>query len=802
MTRTQGEAALGPLLALAEGVEVDEPPRPSRIRSQSNLFRALLCLAGLGLVILLPRIAAQTTTGLQGDITYGTTKAPHILLSLASLGASFGVLFIPVVFAFDRVFRRDALRVVVGLLAAIFALGVALILDAWVSAAGPGPLTNALGWSSPNATPLESNLTPVIAYVTAVRLGGRPRWQMVMWATIALAGLAALAAGYATPLGLAATYLIGRASGYLTLFGIGTPNPRPPGKAVVAALQTLGLGPLKARRLDDGTEDNRRYLVETDRGQLDVTVLDRDQQSTGLLYRIWRGLRLRANQPRRAVRSLRRSLEQESLMSYAVTAADVRTPKLVATSEVTTEAALLAYEHEDGRLLDDLPDGELTDELLVKIWRQIKLMHHHRIAHRSLDGSAIQIVKGEPGLVGLGRGEIAVSDLLLRMDQAQMLTSLALRVGPERAVQTASSVLGPESLGAVVPLLQKVALSRSTRTALRQNKELLSSLRESILKFWPEIEVEPVRLERFRPRTVITIVFGAVAAYYVLSTLGNVDVGKLVTQADWKWALLAAVASAVSFVAAAMMVIGFVPEKLSLWRTVLVQLAASFVKLVAPAAVTGVAVNTRYLQRAGVRPGPAVASVGASQLTGLVVHILLLIVFGFVTGSSSSTAEFAPSKTVIAVLLAVAAVAGTLATIPRVRKLVGGRLKDMFSGVLPRFLDVIQDPRKVATGMGGTILLTIAFVVCLDASLSAFGGELSWTAVAVVFLTGNAVGSAAPTPGGLGAVEFALTGALTLSGVPAETAASSVLLFRLLTFWLPVLPGWVAFTYLQRRGAL
>jgi hypothetical protein len=101
------------------------------------------------------------------------------------------------------------------------------------------------------------------------------------------------------------------------------------------------------------------------------------------------------------------------------------------------------------------------------------------------------------------------------------------------------------------------------------------------------------------------------------------------------------------------MLIGFVPERLPLGRTVLVQLAASFVKLVAPAAVTGVAVNSRYLQRSGVRPGPAVASVGASQLSGMMVHILLLVVFGFVTGSSHNATDLAPSRTVVIVLLAV-----------------------------------------------------------------------------------------------------------------------------------------------------
>ncbi|GAA2730040.1 lysylphosphatidylglycerol synthase transmembrane domain-containing protein [Actinocorallia aurantiaca] len=802
MTSTQGDAALEPLPSPGSGAVVEEPSLPGRIRNPSTLFRALACLVGLGLLLLLPTLATQTTTGLETDISRGTEQAPHFLLTLAGLTAGFGVLAVPVAFALDRVLRRDMVRVLLGLCAAVVALGVDFAIEGWASATGPTHLTDVLGFTRAGTPPLQSDLTPVIAYAVAVRLNGRPRWQLAMWGTLALAALASLVAGYSTALGMVATFLIGGLVAYLTLYALGIPNPRPTGTAVAEVLRRLGFQPLRAARTDDGTIDHRSYLVDLPEGRLDVTVLDRDQQSSGLLYRVWRGLRLRSNQPRRAVRSLRRSLEQESLAAYAATTARVRTPRLLATSEVGTEAALLAYERLDGVLLADLPDEELTDELMTGMWRQLELLHHRRIAHRSLDGTAIMIAGGEPWLVGFGRGETAASDLLLRLDHAQLLTTLTLRAGPERAVRLASSVIGAPALGAIVPLLQKVALSRETRTALRRDKHLLSSLREEILKSSPETEVAPVRLERFRPRTIISIVAGAVGAYFLLSQLSNVDVGQLIVQADWRWAALAAVAAGMSFVAAAMMVIGFVPERIPLGRTVLVQLAASFVKLVAPAAVTGVAINTRYLQRTGIRPGPAVASVGASQLIGLGVHILLLVILGFLTGSGGMGAEFAPSRTVVFGLLAVATAAVVAAAIGPVRRLVGRRLKQMFSGVIPRLLDVIQDPRKVAMGLGGTLLLTVSFVLCLDFSIRAFGDSLNWTAVAVVFLTGNALGSAAPTPGGLGAVEAALSLGLTVAGLPVETAYSAVLLFRLLTFWLPVLPGWAAFTYLQRRGAL
>ncbi|WP_030168539.1 lysylphosphatidylglycerol synthase transmembrane domain-containing protein [Spirillospora albida] len=804
------------------GVPVDEPERPDRIRRPSDAIRFATSVIGLAAVMLLVSVGQQTTHGLQTDIVEGTAHAPRLLLSVATLVSGFGVLAVPIAFAVERLFHRDGVRVAIALLAATIAVAVTVVLDDRVVPAAPGGVLDSLIWGGTETAPVHTAIAPVIAFVTAVGMAGRYRWQAAAWTMIGLAALTGLTAAYASVAALAATYLAGRAIGYGTLYAVGTPNPRPSGRAVLAALERLGLRPVRAARLDDdagGAEEVRRYGValappeagraarvppRTGEWQLELRVLDRDLQQAGVLYRVWRLLRLRGTTTGRTLRSLRRSLELESLMAYAVEAAGVRTPRLIATTDAGTEAALLAYEHVPGRPLTGVPDDEITDELLADVWRQFRYLQAARLAHRRLEGEAILVgADGRAHLTGLRAGEVAAGDLALRIDLAQLLTTLALRTGPERAVATAAAELGGAALGAAVPLLQRVALSRETRAALRHRRDLLPRLREQIVRLTPETEAAPVRLERFQPRTIFSMVALSVAAYIVIPQFGSIDLAHLVSTATWWWVAVALGAAVVTYLAAAFMLMGFVPERLPLWRTFVVQVAASFVKLVAPAAVGGVAVNTRYLQRSGVRPGPAVASVGASQLAGLAVHVLLLILFGFLTGSTqNATRDLAPSRTVVIAVLALGLFAGVAMTVPRVRRIVAARLKSMFSGVVPRLVDVLQSPRKLVTGIGGTLLLTLAFVVCLDASIRAFGGELPWTAVAVVFLTANAVGSAVPTPGGLGAVEASLTLALTISGLPAETAASAVLLFRLLTLWLPVLPGWAAFAYLQRKEVL
>lgn len=881
-------------------VAVDEPLLAARVHRPADLMRFLFGLLGIAVVLAIAGFAHATTTGLETDITKGTDHAPDALASFAGLTASVAVLIVPVAFAIERLAKRDGLRIADGVLAAVLAHGTALATDLWVTNSAPGPIREALTHNAPSGSgmtdPVHGYLAPVIAYVTAVGMARRPRWRVALWFVLLLDAFAVLVGGYTTPFSIAVTVLIGWTIAYGTVYAVGSPNVRPTGRQLLAGLRRVGFSPQTARRVQvDGPETadsdrGRGYLVTLEDGPpLDVTVVDRELQAHGFFYRAWRRLSLVGGiTQRRSLLSLRQALEQEALLAYAAIAAGANAPKLIATSELGPDAVMLVYEHIGGRRLDALTDEEITDTLLREAWTQVRALQSRRIAHRRLVGESLLVDRsGRVFLTDLRGGEIAAGDIVLRMDVAQLLTTMALRVGPERAVASAVAVLGPDAVASSLPLLQPIALSRATRAQLKQlareraqrereavlaasaaekeareqqraedaaaarrtaragldgasgaeragtegkegkseekpaskaerkaekraiedaleearEEDLLSRIRQQVLLIRPQAPVEPVRLERIKPRTLITVIAGAFAAYFLLSQLSSVPIGHAIANADWRWAAIAVAGSAASYVAAACALAGFVPERLSLVRTVQAQIAGSFVKLVAPAAVGGVALNTRYLQKAGVRPGLAVASVGASQLVGLGMHVLLLMTFGFITGTEK-TPSLSPSRTVMAGLLTAGVLVLVVTAVPALRKFVSTRVRALFAGVVPRMLDVLQRPGKLATGIGGTLLVTVTFVICLDGCVRAFGGNLSYAAVAVVFLAGNALGSAAPTPGGVGAVELALTGGLIAAGLPKEVATPAVLFFRLLTFWLPVLPGWLSFTQLSRRGEL
>jgi uncharacterized membrane protein YbhN (UPF0104 family) len=280
-----------------------------------------------------------------------------------------------------------------------------------------------------------------------------------------------------------------------------------------------------------------------------------------------------------------------------------------------------------------------------------------------------------------------------------------------------------------------------------------------------------------------------------------VSFGDLLKHADWRWSLVALCLSVATYVGASWSLSGFVLERLNFIHTFLTQIAGSFVTLVTPAAVGGVALNLRFLRKSGVAPADAAASVGVSQVFALAMHLLLLIIFAALTGTSQKNSLRPPGWVYLALAALVVAALIVLA-FPAGRRLVRSRLAPAISQVIPRLLDVAQRPAKLAEGIGGALLLTSAYILCLDASVRALGGSVPLASIAVVYLTGNAIGSVVPTPGGLGAVEAALSAGLTAAGLPGTTAVSAVLLFRLLTFWLPVPIGWASMNYLIRRDAL
>ena len=777
-----------------------------RIRRPTDLLRCVAGLAGIGLLVAAGLLAKATTDGVETDVVGASQRLPDGILSLLRVAAVLALVLLPVALAIRQLVRRQARRLaealVIGLATAVL-VGLA---NAVLRSGAASQLYHAIATSRPEAggfAPLDAPLAGLVAYTTIIDLSGRPRWRTALWVAVVVYSVASLAALHTTVLSVLITLLLGWVIAVAVRYAAGSMSQRPTGEVIASALAVVGYPVTELRRVsDNGTESRRYAAVTADGGGLDVAVYDRDQQAAGLAYRLYRALRLREQVARRAPLSTDRAAERRALLSYAVEEAGVHTPRLCALFRVGPEAIALATEADGGTSLAELGDS-LTEAQLEAVWDAVKRLHAHRVTHRQLTGDRILLDDGDQvKLLDPGSGDVAASDLQLRLDTSQLLAELATLVGPDRAAALAlRKGGGAAELTGLVPLLQPVVLARSTRATVRRRKDILPKLRKDLLAEAPGgPEAPPVQLERIRLRSLVTLVGVILAAYLLTSELARVNLGTLLRHADPLWILVALGLSVGTYVAAAWSLSGFVLERLKFFWTVLAQVAASFVTLVTPAAVGGAALNIRYLQRSKVPPAVAVASVGLAQVVAFVLHIVLLVIFVAITGARSNSLR--PPTWVYFVIAGLVLAALIVLAIPAGRRLLRARVAPTLEQVLPRLLSMLQQPRKLAQGVGGALLLTACYIFCLAACVLALGGHIALTSAAVVYLTGSALGAVVPTPGGLGAVEAALAAGLTATGLPAATAVSAVLLFRLLTFWLPVPVGWAALSYLQRRDVL
>jgi glycosyltransferase 2 family protein len=804
----------------------------SRVRIPTDLLRCVIALVEIALLAGLALLARATANGAETDIVLASQHLKAVLPFLGD-AAHVALLLLPVALAIRILVRQQPRRLAEAVGAGALTVGLVLAANQLLrlpAAAGLYGVLTAVHSPGDRVPALDWYLSGLTAYVTVIGLAGRPRWRTVFWLAVAFYALASLAGTQTTVFSLLITVLLGIACGAGLRYLVGAMSERPSAVDIAQALGAVDILVVSMRRIMDASTETRRYAATLRSGvRLDVTVFDRDQQAADVFYRLYRRLRLQTQVSRSAPLTVERAVERRALLTYAAEDAGVLTPRLRALIRVGPEAAVLVNDSHGGTTLAELPDPP-TDAQLARVWDAVLLLHRHRITHRALTADRILLIGDDRGfggndgqphglgppphdrgrprvavgdvmLLDPGNGDVAATDLQLRLDLAQLLAELALLVGPDRAAGSAREKVSGADLNAVARLLQPVVLHRSTRTAARRHEDVLPALRKRLLATGPPGEAAPVQLERIRLRTLLTLVAAVFAAYILAGELNKKTLGNLVRHADWRFSLAALALSALTYVGATLELSGFVLERLNPIRTFLAQMAGSFVTLVTPAAVGGVALNIRYLRQSKVAPADAAASVGVSQVIVFGLHMLLLVIFAALTGTSHDISIHPPEWAYIALAVLVAAILAALA-IPAGRNLLRSRLAPTIGQVIPRLLDVAQRPTKLAGGIGGALLVTAAYIGCLAVSVKAFGGSLPIVAVAVVYLTGSAIGSAVPTPGGLGAVEAALAAGLTAAGLHGATAISSVLLFRTVTFWLPVPFGWAALTYLQRHDAL
>ncbi len=239
-------------------------------------------------------------------------------------------------------------------------------------------------------------------------------------------------------------------------------------------------------------------------------------------------------------------------------------------------------------------------------------------------------------------------------------------------------------------------------------------------------------------------------------------------------------------------------KKLKYIRTLFIEFGCNTLNKLLPAGIGGIGANFDYLKRSGNNNVQAATTVAINNSLGFIGNMILLGIMLFVYPTSHLHLHKLPSYVLpILVALIIALVIFILFS-PGYR----AKFMKIFNDFIKQLKFYENHPLKVAYALLWSICLTLCYVMALSFSLKAVGLNLPLGSIIIAYSFAVGLGAALPVPGGLGGVEAGLVGALVAFGISFKEAIVAVLVFRLISFWIPLIGGIPALIWARSKSYL
>jgi uncharacterized membrane protein YbhN (UPF0104 family)/tRNA A-37 threonylcarbamoyl transferase component Bud32 len=626
---------------------------------------------------------------------------------------------------------------------------------------------------------------------------------LAIW-LIPFASLGAVVLGAALPSAALGAVALGVGVGGVVRLAFGTAAGVPPTAQVRASLASLGvelndLAPSPQQHIGAA-----EYLGHDSSGRpLKARVLDNDAQDTQRLARRWRLLAYR-DPPRSAPVGRLEQVEHEALATFMAAQAGVRVPEVVIAALGPDDAALMVTRQPQIEPLEDSNPDEVSDDMLLALWRQVDRLHTARISHGRLNLSNVLVDEDGPMLIDLSAATLGAPQSSLDIDVAELLVACTVLVGPERALRQAVGGGWGDAVGRALPYLQRAALTPHLRDLARTHEVALKDLRIAAAAATGKDEPPEIApLRRVRPRDLLLTAALIFAAYVLISKLADIGFGTIADElgnADLAWVVLALILAQSALIGSGVSVRGAVAEPLPLLPCVVLQSAMKFINLTVPSSAGRIGMNLRFLQRMGIPRTEAVVAGAVDDVSETIVQVALLLLTLPVVHAHVDTSQFQTAgpdtRLVAAIVLALVVSVVVVLAVPKLHAKVMPGVRSAFSSLW----SVARIRRKRLELFGGNVGSELLYSLALGATCLAYGVDLNLAQLVFVNTAASVLSSLIPVPGGIGAAEAALSAGLITMGVDESTAFAIAITQRLCTFYLPPIWGYFSLRWLTRKG--
>lgn len=225
--------------------------------------------------------------------------------------------------------------------------------------------------------------------------------------------------------------------------------------------------------------------------------------------------------------------------------------------------------------------------------------------------------------------------------------------------------------------------------------------------------------------------------------------------------------------------------------------AGMFVNRLLPAGVGGMGLYVDYLVRRKHAIAEASGVVALSSFITMLGHVALIVLFVVLGATPVSPALHLPIW-----LPWVVGVVGLTAFIVlgMQRRRILERLRRIKDELLLPLARLFKRPKIYVRAQAAALLITCGNAAALTLAMYASGVEFGFAGAVIILAGGVAAGALTPTPGGLVGTEAGLVAVMTLYGATPADALSAALLYRLASFWIPMLLGGFALVLSRRKG--
>lgn len=798
---------------------IDDVP-PKRSRDFADLTHAFFALVlGIG-VILFSVYLHGTASGVESDVHSAGRVVSWLMDVPSALLQQLAIVCITVSVLIQLLTSKEWLQSVISVVSLIFGFFAVWGISALISNSGNTMLIIPL---QSNSTSVGTGLLPDFYAAMASFLtvsGPRRIRSCTKWGWNVLYAVAVLMVvlSWNSLAGIIASYAIGRVIGMLIRFAIGTQNNGAWGSQIAQSLRSIGIdtslltrrvapyvdsGVLKATLDDDLTENSRIYdVVDYDGKQYTVSVLDNQVHAAGYLNQVWQWLRLTGVSMRRD-RSSVDAMHHHYAMILGLSNAGLETPRVYGVADYGESSILVFHRN---RMPLECNQNTMSDHDMEAFMEYLTTAHHHGFTHRRITPETLsRMENGHPVIAGWHNGDYGSSAPNFALDKVQLLVLLATLNGNDRAIACARRTWGDEQLIDLAPFIQKAAIPASTRALPGWDKHVLTDLRTRISALAPQDvadSMEKVTLSRFSLRSFIAIALLVVAVYVVFTQIQPAEMIKAVRDANLAMALVCVALGFVAWLGSAITLGVFMDsDKRNTIGLYCSQMASGFTAVSMPAGVGPAFVNLQFLRKSGYRSTAATAVMSAVWAVQGGTTIVLLLTIGLFTGRNTLSGMI-PTNTLIMVIAIVALVVSAAMAIPPVRHLVTEKYLPVVKAYARNLVNVLARPKELALGIAGALVLNLATGLGFWAALMAFGYHTNPAETTFIFLLANTLGSAVPTPGGLGAVEAVLSVAFTAVGIPSSIAVSATLVYRIAFYWLRIPVGALAMKWLDMHNLI